>query len=635
MVEREKEDFRKYYEIIGDKIGRGGLTIVYKARNKEKNEYRAIKVIDKDLIRDQYESENFDPMSEEEMNKTIEKFKNEIKYMKIMEGKNKENKKTVKYYEHFNTEKELAIVMELCDNNLVELMKNKDKGLNMDEIYNILFQLNNSFKIMNENKIVHRDLKFENILIKYENKEKKDKYIVKLGDYGLSKQLMNMTHFSTRIGTPKYEAPEILEDNNENKKTEKCDLWSLGIIIYRLCFKEFPFIGKNENAVLNSIKSKQIKLKKVKNKENKEKEELNDIIEKLLIIDPNKRMSWNEYFNHSFFKKNIIKIKIRINYYDINRDIYFLNKINHYYSRHLKELKELNESNVELYINNEKMKFKKYFNPEKEGLYEIKLIIKIDIKNCSCMFCDCKNITNLDLSSLDTKNVTDMSYMFYNCENITNLDLSSFDTKNVTDMSYMFYNCNKLTNLYLSSFDYEINVDKSLKEISDLAEKYFKDSSKKNSFKEKLEELEKGAAKLKDEEFEKMEVLHHEIEVGIKRVKFINNISLKNKTNLNLSSFDTKNVKNMNDMFSGCENITNLNLSFFDTKNVKNMNNMFKNCKNITNLNLSSFDAGNVRNMREIFYNCNKLKLITIKKNMNNISYEIGKENKNIKIIRI
>ena len=95
--------------------------------------------------------------------------------------------------------------------------------------------------------------------------------------------------------------------------------------------------------------------------------------------------------------------------------------------------------------------------------------------------------------------------MFSCCFNITNLDLSSFDTKNVTDMSYMFYNCNKLTNLYLSSFDYEINVDKSLKEISDLAEKYFKDSSKKNSFKEKLEELEKGAAKLKDEEFEKIQ----------------------------------------------------------------------------------------------------------------------------------
>ncbi len=611
MVNREEQDFRKYYEIIGEPIDKGAFGLIYKSKEKEKNEYRAIKVIDKNELRKQYVSENFDAMSEEEMNKTIEKFKNEIKYMEIMEGKNKENKNTVKYYEYFNTEKELAIVMELCDNNLVELMKNKgkDKGLNIDEISNILFQLNNSFKIMNENKIVHRDLKLENILIKYENKEKKDKYIVKLGDYGISKQLKNMTHFSTRIGTPKYEAPEILEDNNENKKTEKCDLWSLGIIIYRLCFKEFPFIGKNENAVLNSIKRKQIKLKKVKNKENKEKEELNDIIEKLLIIDPNKRMSWNEYFNHSFFKKNLIKIKIRINYYDINRDIYFLNKINHYYSRHLKELKELNESNVELYINNEKMKFKKYFNPKKIGLYEIKLIIKIDIKNCSCMFCDCKNITNLDLSSLDTKNVT--------------------------DMSYMFYNCNKLTNLYLSSFDYEINVDKSLKEISDLAEKYFKDSSKKNSFKEKLEELEKGAAKLKDEEFEKMEVLHHEIEVGIKRVKFINNSSLKNKTNLNLSSFDTKNVKNMNDMFSGCENITNLNLSFFDTKNVKNMNNMFKNCKNITNLNLSSFDTKNVRNMSEMFSYCNKLKLITIKKNMNNISYEIGKENKNIKIIRI
>ena len=103
-------------------------------------------------------------------------------------------------------------------------------------------------------------------------------------------------------------------------------------------------------------------------------------------------MSWNEYFNHSFFKKrieknNVINMIVRIDWSNINEDIYFLDNTHGWYITDGKEvyhnhdnLKELNESNVELYINNEKMKYKKYFNSEKEGLYEIKLIIKIDIK---------------------------------------------------------------------------------------------------------------------------------------------------------------------------------------------------------------------------------------------------------------
>ena len=57
------------------------------------------------------------------------------------------------------------------------------------------------------------------------------------------------------------------------------------------------------------------------------------------------------------------------------------------------------------------------------------------------MFCECENLNNLDLSSFNTKNVTNMSWMFYNCENLNNLYLSSFDTENVTDISSIFRNC--------------------------------------------------------------------------------------------------------------------------------------------------------------------------------------------------
>ena len=63
------------------------------------------------------------------------------------------------------------------------------------------------------------------------------------------------------------------------------------------------------------------------------------------------------------------------------------------------------------------------------------------------------NATSIDLSKLDTANVTDMNSLFYGCESLTSLDLSSFDTANVTDMRSLFQDCNALTVLDLSSFD--------------------------------------------------------------------------------------------------------------------------------------------------------------------------------------
>ena len=71
------------------------------------------------------------------------------------------------------------------------------------------------------------------------------------------------------------------------------------------------------------------------------------------------------------------------------------------------------------------------------------------VVDMSSMFTNCKNITNLNLSDFDTSNVTDMPYMFECCESLTSLNLSSFDTSNVTMMSYMFRDCTNLSTIYV------------------------------------------------------------------------------------------------------------------------------------------------------------------------------------------
>ena len=130
-----------------------------------------------------------------------------------------------------------------------------------------------------------------------------------------------------------------------------------------------------------------------------------------------------------------------------------------------------------------KVEYKKYFNPDKEGIYIIKLKFNIYIKDCSFMFCNCYNIINIDLSSFqDTKNVNNMSYMFYYCNKLESLpDISEWDTKNVNDMSFMFDFCNSLQSLpdiskwdtkNVNNIDYIFVYSESLKKIP---KKFIKD----------------------------------------------------------------------------------------------------------------------------------------------------------------
>ena len=180
---------------------------------------------------------------------------------------------------------------------------------------------------------------------------------------------------------------------------------------------------------------------------------------------------------------NEIKLTIKIEKDDINKKIYFLDNTdskeicvgfkeneNSEYGfdpiieeHHHDFLKELNELNTELYINDKKYKYEKYFIPDKEGEYNILLKFNILMTDCSFMFYECKNIINIDLSSFNTQNVTNMFCIFYECSNITNIDLSSFNTQNVKNMVSMFYGCSNITNIDLSSFNTQ-----NVKDIKDM-----------------------------------------------------------------------------------------------------------------------------------------------------------------------
>ena len=116
---------------------------------------RAIKFIDKEEIKNSLIDVNNSTDIEEEFNEFQNKLLNEIKLMEICENNN-----SIKYYEYYNTKKNfIIIIMELCDASLQSLLNERKNGFNKEEILDLLNQLNSTFKIMKDNKIIHRDIK--------------------------------------------------------------------------------------------------------------------------------------------------------------------------------------------------------------------------------------------------------------------------------------------------------------------------------------------------------------------------------------------------------------------------------------------------------------------------------------------
>jgi len=271
-----------------------------KQNPNEPDFHAAIKKIKIERLKDDIkQSKVSNIITEEDIKPEIEKFNKELENMKICQCEN-----SVKIFDYYykidesENEKEFIIIMELCDETLFHELcniKSDIQGFNSNQIRDILKQLNNVFKIMNKNKIAHRDIKLNNILIKYLNK-KKNKFKVLLSDYGISNRLLTLTgKFSTHVGNLLIMAPEILKMEDYN---EKCDLWSLGVNIYQLYTKKLPYNSTFEMGILKEIKEKK---QSVLDLIPEEDALLKDLLSKLLVEDPEKRISWEEYFAHPFF----------------------------------------------------------------------------------------------------------------------------------------------------------------------------------------------------------------------------------------------------------------------------------------------------------------------------------------------
>ena len=225
-----------------------------------------------------------------------------------------------------------------------------------------------------------------------------------------------------------------------------------------------------------------------------------------------------------------------------------------------------------------------YTDKDNNSLYEISIgsengSVEANT-NGSGMFAYLDNVSTLDLSGLDTSNMTSMNRMFYKSTSLTNIDLSGFDTSKVVNMYGMFSGCTNLKSLDLSNFD--------TSNVTNMSDVFQNDTN--------LKEIKFG------DNFKTNKVTNM---FGM----FASCSSLKR---VDLSNFDTSNVTTMQSMFYKCENLESLDLSSFKTNKVTNMYSMFAYCTSLKTINLTSFDTSKVTTMQSMFLFCKSIEMLDL-----------------------
>ena len=315
---------------------------------------------------------------------------------------------------------------------------------------------------------------------------------------------------------------------------------------------------ENNNITIKKVLSSEIKKKIERNRqEMNEKKGGMPVNEKVDILS----MKNNE--------QNIMILNINVNINDINNEVYFFDNYKYKNTEATKRekgfLKEIEDFKEKIKIklikpnnNEEELAYSNKFIPNEEGAYIIEIEIPELIKDCSYMFYGCTNITDIDLSTFDFQSTTNMNDMFNYCINVKEIKFSQFEIKNVINTSYMFNYCKNLLAIDLSKINTENVVS--------------------------MAGMFQHCEKLKK---------------------------------LDLSNFDIKNNTQLSCMFNDCYELEEIIFSQnFDTKNVVFMPWMFYGCENLRNLDLTSFkfDKSIIRDMSQMFIGCDKLEEIKVNK---------------------
>ncbi|CAD8189954.1 unnamed protein product [Paramecium octaurelia] len=214
-------------------LGQGSYATVRLCIEKNSKVKYAIKIYDKSKIND---------------NQKMNNIKREISILKRINHSN-----IIKLIYAIEDRKSINLLMEYISNqSLAVYVKSKSKRLlpTQEGLY-IFQQLANAIKYLHSKNIAHRDIKMENILLLTDN-------YVKLIDFGFSICIQDNQKVNVFCGTPSYMSPELVSKIPHNPLCS--DIWSLGILLYRMLLGEYPFKGQNDKELYKAIQQNKVKL---------------------------------------------------------------------------------------------------------------------------------------------------------------------------------------------------------------------------------------------------------------------------------------------------------------------------------------------------------------------------------------
>jgi serine/threonine protein kinase len=265
------------YEFI-ENIGSGMYGEVYKALNKSENKYYAIKRL------------NFKDISDKEKNSIN-------KEVSILQKLNHPN--ILSYKDSFiDRDNYYSIVTNFCEGGdiykQIQNHKQKNEYFSEEQILKWMIQLLLGLSYIHKKKIIHRDIKPQNIFII-------NKYLICIGDFGIAKiinQTQTQTIGTSIVGTPLYMSPESF--NGPKSNNFPTDIWSTGCCLYELCNLNHAFGGDSWNAVFNKVREgKRAPINK------KYSSDLRNIIDSMLDIHPGRRPTIYQLIENSFLKPKV------------------------------------------------------------------------------------------------------------------------------------------------------------------------------------------------------------------------------------------------------------------------------------------------------------------------------------------
>ncbi|KAG8649975.1 serine/threonine-protein kinase TIO [Manihot esculenta] len=261
------------YHVI-ELVGEGSFGKVYKGRRKFTGQTVAMKFI----------------MKHGKSEKDIHNLRQEIEILRKLKHEN-----IIEMLDSFESPQEFCVVTEFAQGELFEILED-DKCLPEEQVQAIAKQLVRALHYLHSNRIIHRDMKPQNILIGAGS-------VVKLCDFGFARAMSTNTVVLRSIkGTPLYMAPELVREQPYN---HTADLWSLGVILYELFVGQPPFYTNSVYALIRHIVKDPVKYPDDMSPNFK------SFLKGLLNKVPQNRLTWPALLEHPFIKETLDEMEAR------------------------------------------------------------------------------------------------------------------------------------------------------------------------------------------------------------------------------------------------------------------------------------------------------------------------------------